>query len=200
MSHTDTERLFANVRLHVPGALDDVLRLEYFNVLSEFFTASNCWHECIPFKTRPNQRKYDIAPTSIGQIERLVGVADENEIAFAALYAGEGSLVLRWPPDTVKRMSAEVMLNVADPVDREDMPGIPGWVLPRYHIELADGLIGRLLGQPVKPYSNERLSIYHLRRFRNGCARARVEANTMNLYGGQRWRFPRAGMPSRRYR
>ena len=47
-----------------------------------------------------------------------------------------------------------------------------------------------MMSQAAKPYSSERLAVYHMRRFRSGIAAARTDAMRQNAYRGQAWRFP----------
>ena len=56
--------------------------------------------------------------------------------------------------------------------------------------DVLSGLLGRMMSQPAKPYTNMQLSVYHMRRFRDGIARAKVEAMHQNVYRAQSWRFP----------
>jgi hypothetical protein len=54
-----------------------------------------------------------------------------------------------------------------------------------------DGLLGKMMGQQQKTYSNNNLSAYHLKRFRTGIQLAKVAAERANLHGAQNWAYPR---------
>jgi hypothetical protein len=64
------------------------------------------------------------------------------------------------------------------------------WVLNLYMNDVINGVLGRMMGQTAKPYSNAQLSVLHARKFSSAIAFARQEANRRNIYRGQVWRYP----------
>jgi hypothetical protein len=190
MSHTEIERLVKNVTIHVPGALEAVLKLELFNVLDEFFRDSLIWKEEVDFETEVDETFYYAVNSDPGTIISLVGVANENDAPVAATMQVPGEITLGTAPSVVETLTATVVLTTVDPVDGDGWPQMPEWILSKYRQGIAAGLLGRLMSQPAKPYTNERLSIYHYRRFRGAVALARAEAEHKNLHDGQAWRFP----------
>jgi hypothetical protein len=94
---------------------------------------------------------------------------------------------------------ARVVKNVTLPTTREDVPIVPEQLLRVYSVHLLDGLLGKMMGQQAKSYSNSAMSMYHLKRFRTGIVIARTAAARDNLVGGQEWAFPR-GWTSRSQR
>jgi hypothetical protein len=71
-------------------------------------------------------------------------------------------------------------------------------VLQKYGVGIAAGVAGRMMSQPAKPYTNERMGIYNTREFKRTLAEARNEVARQNLQGGQRWRFPAFASGSQR--
>jgi len=65
-----------------------------------------------------------------------------------------------------------------------------GGVLAKYRDDILDGLLGRMMTQPNKPYTNSQLAIFHMRKFVQACASARVEWQRNNTYRTQAWAFP----------
>jgi hypothetical protein len=81
--------------------------------------------------------------------------------------------------------------KVTLPTTKESVPDAPDWLLPTYHRPILDGLLGRMMQQQAKSYSNDKLAEYHLKRFRDGIAMTKTAVMRGNLFGGQSWRFPR---------
>ena len=68
------------------------------------------------------------------------------------------------------------------------------WLHQRPHAalraSLLDGLVGRMMSQPAKPYTNPALGLNHLRKFRNAISFAGTESVRRNVANSQAWRFP----------
>ena len=187
---SEMTRLMNNVRLHAPGALDDVFRLELFNALNDFFTDTKVWQEDIDFDTVVDQRDYPIVENESATMITLMGVVNSEDIPVAAAMQTPGSVSLQTLPSDVQTLTATVALTVVDPVDTDEYPYVPEWLLKKYYATIFEGVVGLMMAQPAKPYTNERMAIYHTRKFRSGIAIARAEVRHQNLYGGQTWRFP----------
>lgn len=186
----EMERLMKNVRVRAPGALDSAIQLEIFNTLHEFCKTSNIWREDIPFRVRTTSLTYSIEPTCRASVNRLIQVVNANDIPVRATMSMPGEVELGTLPTAAETFTATIALTVADPADSEGFPVIPSWILGKYSTELEDGVIGKLMSQPNKPYSNATLAVYHMRRFRGGISLAISEARRNNLYRAQSWAFP----------
>lgn len=196
-----TNRLMNSIRSRVPGALDAQIQAEMFEVLDEFFQFTNVWQELIPVSIQANVLNYDVAPTGVASIIRLllVQVAGTNPnpklcTPIAATMEVPGCLQLAQPitnlPTTPYTFNVTVSETCIDPTTSDGYPIIPRWIMDRYHKDFVDGVVGRLMSQPAKPYSNQTLSVYHLRRWRNAMSGTRIEVNRQNTYGAQAWMFP----------
>lgn len=179
-----------NARVSLPGAITDAIQREMFNVLTEFFNATNCWTEDIDIPLTVGETDYDIIATEPGTILRLMALVDDNDLPVPAIMAIPGELALKNEPGTTGTLTATVSLTCVDPVKTDGYPQFPDWILNKYYTGILDGILGRMHSQIAKPYSNERIGIYHLRRFRDAMASARTETRNGNLFAGQRWRFP----------
>jgi hypothetical protein len=82
---------------------------------------------------------------------------------------------------------------VLDVLDQDFEVWAPDWVWSKYHSALLDGCLGMMMSQLAKPYSSERMAIYHLKRFINHKALAKPEAEKNGRPRSQAWRFPRGG-------
>lgn len=184
-------RTLNNVRLHLPGVLDDVLKLEMYNVMDELLRETNLWQETLEVETEADEDTYELEPDENGVINRLMSLANENDTPVAGTMQEPGVLVLAVIPTNTFSVFATVSLTCLDPVGSDGWPRVPSWVWDKYSLDLTDGIVGRMMLTPAKPYSNEKLGTLHSRKFQSAIARARGEARRMNMYGAQRWRFPR---------
>jgi hypothetical protein len=196
------DRFMNDMRMRLPGALDDVIKWELFYVLDDFCKETNAWQERIILPVVHDQFEYEIEPEdNRARIVRLLGVSagsglDERPIYDATLPEPELLRLYRdpgVPPEgVITTYNVLVALTVIDPVDSTDnLPDFPDWFFVQYKQELTDGVLARMMSQPAKPYFSREGFMYHGRKFRNGMSKARVAVNHQNVYGGQRWMFPR---------
>jgi hypothetical protein len=190
------DRVVKNTMTQLPGALLDVVKLELFNVLEEFFNDTSIWKEDIELDITAGETEYFVTPeaTNAARITRLERVEsnDANKFEIKATMVEPGTIVLNIEPTTNQEAIAKVILTVGDPQDRDGYPFSPEWIVQKWYGGLVDGLIGKLMAQPAKPYTNERMSIFHTRKFESAKSQARAAARHTNLQGAQRWRFPQA--------
>jgi len=189
----DLERMLNLARTDLVGSSEAGLKAQLFEVCHEFFADSNAWQEHIKVPIVAGERNYVLIPQEGGMIIRLVAMWDTNHIALPAILPHfeppNAKLLLVHAQNTNYTATAVVIKNVIR-IHDNDTPDAPRWLMPVYERTILDGLLGKMMGQSTKPYSNETLSTYHLRRFRDGIMQARVAAERANLYGGQAWRFP----------
>lgn len=186
----DLTRLMDNARMNLPGALDPAIKLELFNTLDEFLRESKVWLEDVTVEVSSARTDYEILSQDPGTIISLMSLADENDVRVGATMEVPGTIILTREQTETRDLVAKVALNVVDPVDNDDYPQIPEWLLAKYHYAILAGLLAKMMAQMAKPYSNERMAIFNLRKFRAAISVARAEASHQGLYGGQRWRFP----------
>ena len=192
-------KLMDLARVRLPGARDNIIQLELFAVLNEFFQDSNCWYEDIDFAVSPASTEYYIIPTSVSSAVRMLGLVNSDQRAQRGVFDLPGTVTLYNTPNQADTFTVRIGLTVADPVTRDGYPEFPTWVLDKYANDLLDGLLGRMMSEIAKPYTNERLAIYHMRKFQTSIAKAKVEASHRNVYRGQSWQFPQA-FAARRWR
>lgn len=184
-------RLMDNVRTHLPGAVDTAIKLELFNVLNDFFQNSHAWTEDVPFGVTPSATQYSIEQESLATISQLMGVVNSAQLPVAGVMPVPGEILLRDAPSQSDTYTATVVLTVADPVSsKTGLPEFPAWVLDNYFTGILDGLLGRMMAQPAKPYSNPQLALVRTRSFKSTTAQAKTDALNKNLNNGQTWRFP----------
>jgi hypothetical protein len=131
-------------------------------------------------------------------INRFMSAVDGSKFPVLATMQTPGTIVLDHPATKADTYVVTLALTVADPTNSDNYPYAPAWIINKYFNGLIEGVLGRLQSQPAKPYTNERMSIYHLRRFRAAVALARVEANHLNTYERPAWVFPQSFSVRRR--
>ena len=190
----DLDHLLNLARTELVGVSDAGLRAQLHDVCHEFFADSNSWTEHLRIQILPNVHDYTLIPQHSGMIIRLVSVWDSNFIVLPALISEiepPNAIMHLMHPQNVNQTARVVVIKQI--YQREhDIPVAPKWLLPMYERTILDGLLGKMMGQSSKSYSNDTLSAYHLRRFRDGIMVARVAAERANIYGGQAWRYPGA--------
>lgn len=191
----EVAQLVTQVMIKAPGASTGGVKAELYDVLKEFLSDGATWREAIQFQATANVTDYALVPLQEGQIIRLLGVWNDKNIFMPATMENFGTIVLvRAPSNTpTAKWVAHVEKTVTPPITKDGLPIAPAWVLGVYSLTILDGILGKMMAQPDKSYSNETLSGYHLRRFRTGIQVARTAQNRANLKGGQSWSFPRNG-------
>jgi hypothetical protein len=184
------QRIVNNAQVHLPGAIEDVFKQELYNVCEEFFKTTNTWQEFVPFTTIQDKRVYEVVPT-VGVFVRLMEVRDQDGYARMAVMTDDMFLTLRDLPTGGYEYVAAIAVTCVDPVKKDGWPEVPAELLTKFYEPLTEGLLGRMMVQPAKPYSNSELGVFHQRRFRNLMAIARVEQLHASTFNVQNWRFPR---------
>ena len=185
----DFDLFMDRARDKLPGASNASVKAEVYDVLTEFFRDTSSWLEDLTVHVFTDTTAYDIVPTE-GQIIRLIQVFDSNRIPQPATMANFGQIVLQWPTTVEQDYTVTVAKNVVLPKTSSDMPVGPEWVFPTWGNVILDGVLGKMMGSLARPYSNQTLAAYHLRRFRDGMAQARTATLRRNTYGVQAWAFP----------
>jgi hypothetical protein len=188
-----TQRFINNARISLPGSLDSVIQLEFFNVLDEFFRNTSIWQEDCDFSVyygEPAGQIYYIEPESVSNIVRLTGVFNRDARPVKARMPTPGEIVLYSPPGQNDVYTARVGLTISDPTQHDGYPEYPEWILQRYFVGLTDGVMGRMMAQPAKPYSNANLAALHLKLYTQMQSDAIAEAVHYNVQNGQSWVFP----------
>ncbi len=190
IAQPDWDRLIDSTTAKLPGASAALLKNEIFDVMHEFFTLSSAWLEDISVPIVADTLTYTLIPSE-GQIIRLAGVSDSNGIPQPALMPNIGTLTLAFPTNINQTYTATVVKTVVLPTDKKAVPIAADWLLPVWGPSILDGVLGRMMGQISKSYSNAPQSVYHLKRFLNAIAAARSATLSRNTIGGAAWAFPR---------
>ena len=190
----DFERLMNQARVKLPGASEEGLKGELFDVINEFFDVSNAWFEWMQIPIVANQQLYTVNPQKGGMIIRLVCIFDPNKVALPAHMAEicppGANIWLTWPQNISMTGNGMFIKNIILPNSRDNIPDAPSWLLPMYERYILNGLLGTMMAHPSKGYSNPQGSVMHLKKFRDGMAMVKTAVARSNLVGGQSWRYP----------
>jgi hypothetical protein len=181
--------LMENLRTQLPGCKDSQIRLELFNTVDEACRTVNLWTQTVAVPLIEDHPTYRLAAPA-GDIIEVVDVSHASMILTDTVF-DPISLYLdlgRDPDEKDLHTPVFVMLRLA-PLRTNDVASyLPGNLWAQHHQLLLDGVLGRMMAQPAKPYSSPKLAEYHLRRFRNALQEVRVATTG----GGTAWRFPSA--------
>jgi hypothetical protein len=184
--------ILRNARTHLPGATEDVLEMELFNVIDEFCRDAGAWGETIELELLEGTSVYPVDWT-YGDPLQLYEVAHDTFGTTDAVYDPETRMISFAGIPTAEDVEYPVFLSATMIPVLTD--GMELWLPPRlwtqYHQAILSGLLARMMGQPNKPYSNPALAVYHARRFRNFIGQARAFTTSNGEPGGQNWSFPR---------
>lgn len=202
----DFEQFMNQAQVKLVGASTDGLKGEFYDVLSEFLNDSSIWTQEVTIVYQPNQRSYQVFVPE-GQIIRLTGVSDWGPLVplsltapipsgtpaplpAPALMPEIGIVTVKNVPSVQGYYQAQFVCNTKLPAGKDMVPEAPEWIMPIWHVGLLDGLLGKMMTSPSKSYSNTAQGAYHLKRFRDAIARARVSKLRANTVGSQAWSFP----------
>ena len=208
LNKDDFEDFMNQARIKLPGSSDTGIMGALYEVLKEFFQDSLSWRSHVLFNVTAGTQSYLITPRDNGQVIKLFGVWDGNRTPVAAFMHEFGEIQVRWPvqvtttgnlddntsPATLGPNNPWLVAfaeNVQRPVDRNMVPLCPHWVLKVYSGCILDGVVGWLMSEVNKSYTNDTKAAYHLRRFRSAIASARTAAARQNTVGAQTWGYPR---------
>ncbi len=186
----DVRQLVNQCFVELTGASEAGVKAKMFEVMTEFFNDSSCWRECIPFNAVPDKTVYHLQPVE-GQIIRLSGVSDVNNTFYPALMADMSAnhITLRHAPNTAQQLFAKVVKNVSLPTHK-GIPIAPDWVLQKWHLGIKHGIVGQLMNEQNKSYSDKKGALYNLSQFRRYINEARAQSLRANTEGAAAWRFP----------
>lgn len=191
--------LLNQCRIELPGASDVGIRQRAYNVLHEFLNYSNSWTEQISVTTVANQKDYTLTPLEVppGQIIRLGGVIDLNQINYPAMMPKIALLEFITTPTSAQTLTAIVIKTVLRPSNADGsldhsypIPDLPAWLWGLWLPTFVHGIVGYMMMEKNRPYSDEKMGLFHLQLFRDGIKAARVAALRRNTWGTNAWMYP----------
>lgn len=187
----DYERLINQAIVELPGASDAGIRQALYEIMHEFFTETDVWQEEISVSVVADTVDYTLTIAEGGEFVRLLALVNSAGAGQPAISDMVGNITLRDTPSAAATWTATISKTIGIPVDREGKPLIPNWVISRWEPVISAGLIGRMMMQNKKPYSDKIGAQYWLRRFRNGLGNVKSAILHGNLKGANTWSYPR---------
>lgn len=201
--NADVNTTLNQARVELTGISDAGLKAALFEVLDEFFRDTRSWKERVtvgvaPPATMPTTPagwqqalSYPIA-VSEGQIIALDGVLDSNGSGIGATMPEVDTLLLQRQPNQAMQYFVCVSKTVSLPLTKDNLPIAPDWVLQKWHLVVKAGLLGTLMNQKNKSWSDAKGALYWLSKFRSGIQSVRSATLRANTTGATAWRFPQS--------
>jgi hypothetical protein len=174
-------RIYDNIQATMPAVTLPIIEMELWNTVEEFALRSTYFRDRVDWTMAPDVRTYDFNPYG------------NNMIAFTILKVYGLSYWQALPPAVLQDDSYAITgqrngnaLLALKPISFNCLPPV---LWDRWFECMMDGVRGRLMSQPAKPYASPQMAEYHMKRFRVGLNLARAEAE--QRYSGQTtFRFP----------
>lgn len=205
--------LWAQTRLELPGSVDPVLELAFQQVLRAFFRDSRAWQEELRFRAFSGRKRYDLnnylrhakvqwvldVLYDEREVKSCVRVGDciSTEPADPNKYAVEtnSTLVLDPVPEFARGDTHNLCVHVAvvppaGTISASGCGAIPGDLLQTWFDAILWGVLGRMMTQHAKPYTNLQLGNFHLRQYTAKVQEAKHVTNKGSTVADEPWRFP----------
>lgn len=190
MALGELETLLDNLRIRLPGALDGTLLIELHNTMNEMCQVGHVWRQLVEVPLTAGERLYTVTPPTGALPLAIYGVSHVSN-RISSNIAWDPSLnqaYLAEAPDAAEAV-IPLYLDFAFTPD-EDFEDVPLEVRKRYHHNILDGALARMMSQIAKPYSNPGTAAIHAQRFRSFLGHSRRDSRTGGKPNAQNWSFP----------
>lgn len=184
----------------VPNASSGGIRTELKASFREFFTKSAMWIEEVTVNVKADKAIYRLSSSTEGQvlyIHKVIFNGIPLALSSAVLHNVTGVYAyspapgeLQLFPTPTEDVDAGLYVTVSK-TPCSPITQVPREVYTYWFDDILDGALGRIYGQPSKPYSNQLVAQYHLKRFRDSIARARDVGRKKYSSSTIPWHFPR---------
>lgn len=197
-----------DILTRTPGLVRKVAKRELQLAIREFYEQSCSWRVLIgPVDLLADKEMYWLSPYD----------QETDVVRILSIEVGTTGLrpIMRRPPEVAAQGGPEQFwvdppdvfhvwpVPTADSPDNMTIyvaltPRVGGTKLPAiaqtlHYDAILDGVLGRLLSHPSKPYSNAVMAQYHLKRFRAAIGKYKAQGNK-NYSDAGSWSFPRFGV------
>jgi hypothetical protein len=187
-----TDRLMNDLRVRLPGATDAMIQREIWSLLNDFCREGLAWRENVEITLSGGVSTYAIAPAGT-EVVLIYGVSHPTMDLSGAVYSF-GNLLLTNEPSGSDLLSSAFVDAALTPAltAGSDVEGlIPGDMWSEHHEAILNGVLGRMLAQPAKPYSNPALAAFYVKSYTIERAVVRRKVRTGGVMAPQTWRYPR---------
>ncbi|EIZ87154.1 hypothetical protein WYO_0191 [Methylobacterium sp. GXF4] len=186
-------RLLGSIRSRLPGAKDSQTRLALFDMLQDACQRGRIWTEVVPFRLVPGKQMFSISQPG-ARIVMLIN-AQHPTLGMEAIQYSEEKVAIRTDIATLDPADYLYLTLALAPsldVDLENpQMWMPADIFSSKYTLLLHGVLGAMMLQTAKPYSNTSLGQYHTQIYSRELNSAPLTDRDGGLPTRQRWRFPR---------
>jgi hypothetical protein len=189
-----SDRLVNEVQFKCPGSTVNAIRMEVWNVLDDFCREGLAWRETLSVPLTLSVLTYDLTTTD-STIVHVFNIHHPTLDLQNSVYEWN-QLQLYTPPKTADLASpVSVVAALAPAIDQgADLEHlVPDDMWTTYHRTFVKGVLGLMMSQAAKPYSNPQLAAVNWRGYLSDRDVARRSVATDGQPGAQLWAFPRFG-------
>ena len=195
----------ASTRL--PGAPLVALQQEWLWAAREFFSRSTAWRHTLPAitivaGTDLYSLTSDVTDASINQVhqasipDRYLSPSSQHPVVLGnqesetpTQFSSPNQTDIRLWPKPSKEITDGLLVTVSL-IPTSLTTAMPDYLGNQFFEPLLDGMLGKMMNYPNRPFSNDTKAAYHLRRFRSGMARARNNAIHGLNESSNTWNYP----------
>lgn len=186
-----TDRLMDDLRMSLPGAVDAAIQRALWSVINTACRDGWVWRETTGVAITTTSLQYDVTPAGTDVVQVISVTHPTMNVSDAVVEFGK--LFLTILPTVAEAadpvLIALVLAPALDAVDPEGL--IPSDMWSTYYDLWKNGVMGAMMAQPAKPYTNPTLAAFYARSFKRDLGQARLRVRTGGVSGAQMWRFPR---------
>lgn len=189
--------IFDSCQARLTGVEVPLLQSELAHAVEDFFRYATCWRQAMTIKLKAGVTRYTVVtPHPTVRIESVIATGTAQGQPFqttpydSALMSGQSRLVFD-PPNTVRLHVAptqEDALSFDVVLVPTNYEAVPEQTLARHREALTHSVLARCFGMTGKPWSSEKLTVYHAHKARNLANDAKRQAE--RGFGGPSWTFP----------
>lgn len=188
-----TARLVSSIKSRLPGAKESQIRLALYDVLQDACQRARLWTEKVPYRLLPNTQVFSVEQSK-ARIVMLVDVQHpvltRRDVAYS-----NGKIAVNVDTATLDLEDYLYLTLALSPSLDVDMDNPQQWIpadlfASKYTL-LLNGVLGAMMLQTAKPYSNTQLGQYHTQVFSRELNASPLIDREGGLPARQHWRFPR---------
>jgi hypothetical protein len=218
MANAPITDMFDEIMSVTPGATSAIVKQTLLATLREFFVQSGAWiKEAPPVSLKEGVSDYHLDPQAGGDVlyvhaiafpvgprhkfipavsQRRARAMSNSPTAMPVAWHGfidaPGKIRLIPTPNAdAKQVLIPYVVLTLPTGCSIDQDVVPAWMFRYWKDHWLDGVLGKLMMQPDKPYTNLLQAQYHGKRFRTGMAQAREMAKTQFTNAETSFTFPR---------
>lgn len=175
-------RLYDNIQAEVPGVALEMVQMELWNTIEDFYLQSTERRQLVNWTMAPGVNHLDFNPYDenwlVGWVLQVVGLNN-----FTVEPPG-GVLDLNYPANPRQGWVLLALKPVSFQAD------FPQTLFTNWFETILAGALARIYAKPMKPYTSPQLAQFNGKRYMAGVQRARGIADKQFTNGGGRWNFP----------